>query len=203
VTHPDGRLQRLRPGIPHPDGVRMGWEVLVELSAALGHELALHGCPMVLDEIAREVPFYAGITHDEIGATGVRWQRRAAAAQLPKAPRPRPKAPKVTVAPQPRDSRLLLGTYRDLWADEVAERNPALRFLVPGQRLELSPADAERLGLGHGAEAELRSNGTSVRARVAVRTRMLPGTGFLVEGTAEENANLLAETEAVEVLPAE
>ena len=67
VTHPDGRLQRLRPAIPRPDRVRMGWEVLVELSAALGDELGLHTGPMVLAQIAREVPFYAGVTHEEIG----------------------------------------------------------------------------------------------------------------------------------------
>jgi NADH-quinone oxidoreductase subunit G len=203
VTHPDGRVQRLRPGIPHPGGVRMGWEVLVELSAALGHELGLDTGPMVLAQIAREVPFYAGLTHEEIGATGVRWQQRPAAADLPASPRSRPKAPKATVARQPRNSRLRLGTYRDLWAGEVAERNPALRFLVPDQRLELAPADAERLGLGHGTDAEVSSNGTSVRARVAVRSRMRPGTGFLIEGTAQDSANRLSELEIVEVAPAE
>jgi NADH-quinone oxidoreductase subunit G len=203
VTHPDGRLQRLRPAIPHPGEVRMGWEVLVELSAALGHELALDTGQLVLAEIAREVPFYAGITHEEIGGSGVRWQQRAAAGELPAAPPARPSAPKASAASQPRQSQLLLGTYRDLWADEVAERNPALRFLVPRQRLELAPADAERLGLGHGAEAEVSANGTSVRARVAVRSRMRPGSGFLVEGTAEDSANLLAEAELVEVTPAQ
>jgi NADH-quinone oxidoreductase subunit G len=199
VTHPDGRVQRLRPVVPHPGGVRMGWEVLVELSAALGHELGLDTGPMVLAQIAREVPFYAGLTHEEIGATGVRWQQRPAAAELPAPPRPRPKAPKATVARRPRDSRLRLGTYRDLWAGEVPERNPALGFLVPDQRLELAPADAERLGLGHGTEAEVSSNGTSVRARVAVRGRMRPGTGFLLEGTQNDSANRLSDTEIVEV----
>ncbi len=48
VTHPDGRLQRVRPSVPHPDKVRPGWQVLVELSAALGHELGLNTQPEVL-----------------------------------------------------------------------------------------------------------------------------------------------------------
>ena len=203
VTHPDGRLQRLRPGIPHPGEVRMGWEVLVELSAALGNELGLHTGPMVLDEIAREVPFYEGVTHEEIGGTGIRWQQRPAAAKLPAPPRKRPKAPQAKAARQPRESRLRLGTHRDLWAGEVTDRNQALRFLAPPQTLELAPADAERLGLGHGAEAEVSSNGTSVRARVAVRSRMRPGAGFLIQATAEDNANLLADAGVVEVHPAE
>ena len=65
-------------------------------------------------------------------------------------------------APRPRATGLRLGTYKDLWADYVAEENPALRFLVPGQTLELNPADAERLGVRHGRAGR-------GRARTAVR----------------------------------
>jgi NADH-quinone oxidoreductase subunit G len=197
VTHPDGRLQRLRPAIPRPGAVRMGWEVMVELSAALGDELGLDAGPMVLERIAGEVPFYAGITHEEIGGTGVRWQDRDAAANLP-TPGEAPQAARPAVSP-PADGRLRLGTYRDLWAGDVTELNPALRFLAPDQRLELAPADAERLGVRHGQPVEASSNGHSLRAHVAIRQRMRPGAGFLIEGTAENNPSLLAGAETVEV----
>jgi anaerobic selenocysteine-containing dehydrogenase len=98
------------------------------------------------------------------------------------------------------DGRLRLGTYRDLWAAEVTERAPALRFLLPSQTLELSLTDSERLGLAQGDEVNVRSNGHSVRARVAVRERMRPGAGFLIDGLAEQSANTLAEAETVEVV---
>ena len=52
--------------------------------------------------------------------------------------------------PRPRPDGLTLGTYRDLWASEVTVRNPALRFLMPEQRLELSAKDAKSLELGNG-----------------------------------------------------
>jgi NADH-quinone oxidoreductase subunit G len=201
VTHPDGRLQRLRPAVPHPGGVRMGWEVLVELSAALGDELGLDTGPMVLERLAAEVPFYAGITHEEIGGTGVRWQDRDAADNLP-APEGIPDAPPPAVTPGP-DGLLRLGTYRDLWAGQVTELNPALRFLAPSQTLELAPTDAERLGVEDGQTVEARSNGHSVQARVAIRQRIRPGAGFLIEGTAENNANLLGDVQEVEVSAAE
>ena len=32
VTHPDGRLQRVRPSVPHPGSVRPLWQALTELS---------------------------------------------------------------------------------------------------------------------------------------------------------------------------
>ena len=86
----------------------------------------------------------------------------------------------------------MLGTYRDLWANEVTERNPALRFLMPEQRLELAAADAEKLELENGAPVTVSVNGSSVEARVAIRERMRPGAAFLIEGTGEGNANVLA-----------
>jgi anaerobic selenocysteine-containing dehydrogenase len=60
-------------------------------------------------------------------------------------------------------------------------------------------ADAERLGLANGEEVAVRSNGTSLRARVALRERMRPGAAFLIEGTAEQNANLLNGARTVEI----
>ena len=92
-----------------------------------------------------------------------------------------------------------IGTYRDLWASEVADRSPALRFLAPEQTLDLAPADADRLGLAQGDEVDVRSNGTSLRARVMIRERVRPGSAFLIEGTTEANANALKPGDPVEV----
>ena len=59
---------------------------------------------------------------------------------------------------------LALGTYRDLWAGPITELNPPLKFLTPQQRLEISPADAERLDLKSGDMVRVGQNGTSVEA---------------------------------------
>jgi NADH-quinone oxidoreductase subunit G len=216
VTHPDGRLQRLRPGVPRPDGVRPIWQVLVELSALLDHETGLDSAPEVLAALAAAVPFYAGITPEEIGGRGVRWQERDAASAFTRADGARARdevpvhavEPAAPPAPEP-DGNVAegeasggvvqVGTYRDLWASEVADRSRALRFLAPRQTLELAPVDADRLGLAQGDEVDVRSNGTSLRARVMVRERIRPGAGFLIEGTAEANANALPTGQMVEV----
>jgi predicted molibdopterin-dependent oxidoreductase YjgC len=98
----------------------------------------------------------------------------------------------------------VLGTYRELWASEATERNPALRFLIPDQRLELAAGDAERLELASGDAVTVSVNGTSIEARVAIRERMRPGAAFLIEGTREHNANLLANgaPQRITILPA-
>ncbi|HEY6550231.1 MAG TPA: molybdopterin dinucleotide binding domain-containing protein, partial [Solirubrobacterales bacterium] len=96
-------------------------------------------------------------------------------------------------------SALRLGTYRDLWAGPITELNPPLRFLAPQQRVELSIPDADRLGLKSGDEVKVAQNGTSIRARVAIRERVSEGTCFLLEGTAESNANALLNGSPVSV----
>ena len=201
VTHPDGRLQRLRPTVPAPDGVRPGWEILAELAALLGDEIGIDSAPEALSALAADVGFYAGLTHEEIGGLGIRWQERDGAGAYPPAVGGGDRLPadRATGPEAARDGRLAIGAYRDLWAAEVTERSPALRFLVPSQTLELAPADAARLGVDEGEEVDVRSNGASVRARVAVRERMRDGAGFLIDGLAENGANVLAGARRVEV----
>jgi NADH-quinone oxidoreductase subunit G len=191
VTHPDGRLQRLRPGTPSPGSVRPIWEVLAELSALLGDETEIESAPDALGAIASEVPFYAGMTHEEIGGTGVRWQDREAAPRFPAPGGEDRRTPRLWSAPGERQT--VVGTYRDLWAAEVTDRSPALRFLAPKQAVELAPADAARLDLGSGDEVDVRSNGTSVRARISIHERVKPGTGFLIEGLGDGAGTLRGE----------
>jgi NADH-quinone oxidoreductase subunit G len=201
VTHPDGRLQRLRPNVMDPGEVRPGWEILCELATGLGHETGLNSVPDVVAAIAAEAPIYGGITGEEVGGRGVRWQDRPGAgaafdglsegARYVASPIDAPAPDTSTREVGSGGGQLLLGTYRDLWATPVTEQNPALRFLAPKQRLELALADAERLGIADGDTAIVSANGVAVTATVAVRERLGEGACFLVEGTAEHNANAL------------
>ncbi len=200
VTHPDGRLQRVRPGVPNPGRARPTWEVLVELSALLGEETGIDSVKEALEAIASEVPFYGGITEEEIGGLGVRWQDRDAAGAFPGEASRESAGGGSPASPAPANGGLRIGAYRDLWAAEVTDRSPALRFLAPKQTIELAPHDAERLGIGGGDEVDVRSNGTSVRARVVIRERVRPGSGFLIEGLGDLAATLVGED--VEVSPA-
>ena len=72
VTHPDGRLQRVRPSVPHPGAVRPLWQALLELSAALGDETGAGTASEVFDLLAAEIPSYNGLTIDDIGGLGIR-----------------------------------------------------------------------------------------------------------------------------------
>jgi NADH-quinone oxidoreductase subunit G len=219
VTHPDGRLQRVRPSAAHLGDIRPNWGVLAELSLVLGHDIGVTSQPSALSALTEAVPFYAGIDDSEIAGRGVRWQDRDAASSLPTAgedvgspserfarEEDRPsgdsnQAHQRRVASEeglPAAS-LSLGTYRDIWVGPITELNPPLKFLQPQQRVELSLADAERLGLKSGDEVDVSQNGTTVRAQVAVRERVQEGVCFLIEGTTEDNANGLLNGSPVSV----
>jgi NADH-quinone oxidoreductase subunit G len=104
----------------------------------------------------------------------------------------------TTPAPEA-NGRLRLGTFRSIWASPEVEVSPALKFLAARQRAELSPADAQRLGVSQGQRVEVGVDGHAVSAVVAVRSDMPAGTVFLEENVAQDGANILNGSELVEV----
>jgi NADH-quinone oxidoreductase subunit G len=211
VTHPDGRLQRVRPSAGRPGDIRPNWGILAELSLELGLDTGITSQPSAFQALTEAAPIYSGLTDAEIGGRGIRWQDRPAASLRPtvndqddagapserfavSAPAPSsdgPASPGRSPSEEgvPASSSFKLGTYRDLWAGAITELNPPLRFLAPQQRVELSVADAESLDLKIGDEVQVAQNSSSVRAKVDVKERIAEGTVFLIEGTKDANAN--------------
>ncbi len=199
VTHPDGRLQRLRPAIGHPGSVRSEWSILAELERAVSlrgsygppeeHTSPLTG-PMATQQLVESVPFYAGLTLEEIGGRGVRWQERAAAEAFPAGPGGPFDVGEPAAAPSP-NGVLRLGMFRSVWAAPEVEASPALRFLARHATLEVAPVDAERLGIENGDRITVTTDDRSVEARAALRGNAPAGTVFLDAGLPQGGAGEL------------
>jgi NADH-quinone oxidoreductase subunit G len=196
LTHPDGRLQRLRQAIGHPrgagdvpgSGVRPLWQVIGDVARAAGFpERAAIVGSQVSQRLFEAVPFYTGMTLDAIGGRGLRWQDEATY----DAPASEPAALSVPAGlPAKGDGELRLGTYRPLWAAKEVDLSPALHFIRAKQVVELSPSDAAARGVGEGDRVEV-GNGTRVPATARIRAAVPAGSVFLAEGLAEHNANVL------------
>ncbi len=212
LCHPDGRVQRLRPAIARGGSLRAGWSVLADLSRGLGNDLGVLTGPMASNQLIAAVPFYAGLTLEELAGQGVRWTEREQAIAWPPEPElPAPVAAEpgpvahAAIHPRaagaPRDAPLLLGTYRSVWAAPEVDASPALAFLSAQQQLEISPEDAQRCALREGdrvlvtARAAGANGGgdatAAVTATVKLRAAIPRGTVFLQEGIAHDSANLL------------
>jgi NADH-quinone oxidoreductase subunit G len=191
VTHPDGRVQRLRRAIGRQGDTRPEWSIYVDLGRAVGLTDMPLTASMVTAQIAAAVPFYAGLTPEEIGGTGVRWQDRDAASAYPSLAADTGDSGSYSSAATP-NGALRLGTFRSIWAAPEVEVSPALKFLVPKQRAELAPADARRLGVGHGERVVIGTDGASVEAIVHLRDAAPEGTVFVESGIPSDAANVLA-----------
>jgi NADH-quinone oxidoreductase subunit G len=178
------------------------WWQLEQILDRLGHGTGALTAPMVSEQIFKAVPFYDGLTLEEIGGRGIRWQERDAASKLQA-----PDLPTGRLADPPSaaeaNGSLRLGARPSLWTGYVARHAPVLGFLKPEQTVELSPADAQRIGVGTGTQVHVGVNGTRVKATAQVRASMPEGTAYLIEGTDDEPAGLLlnGEPQTVEVTP--
>jgi NADH-quinone oxidoreductase subunit G len=131
VVHPDGRLQRLRPAIAHPGSVRSEWQILTELGSRIGLDLDIPTASMASQRLFEAVPFYAGLTLEEIGGRGVRWSQRPAAASFPAGDA---STGDGEVVETPADALELAG-FRSVWDAPEVEFSPALSFLFPQREL--------------------------------------------------------------------
>ena len=190
IVHPDGRVQRLRPAIARPDAVRGEWSVLADLCRRLDHDPGVLTCPMTSETLFGAIPFYDGLSLDELGGRGARWPARPQATAWPEADLGPFGLEAPPHAPTP-NGALRLGTFRSIWASHEVELSPALKFLRAHQRAELSPLDAQRLGVSHGDRITVASNGSQVQAVATLRASVPEGTVFLEHGIGEDSASEL------------
>jgi NADH-quinone oxidoreductase subunit G len=165
----------VRQALGHAGQVRPGWQVLADLCERLGVGTGVLTAPMVTALVAEAVPFYSGLTLEQIGGLGLRWQERGAASSLPVA---RP-SDEPLAEPPALSGELCLAGAPTLWTGGGVRHSPSLSFLDASARAELSVDDASALGVASGDEVELTVGGESTLAIAAVRTGVPRGSVFL------------------------
>ena len=187
------RLQRVRQVI-QPIGESLpDWEIIVRLARAMGHgELFPYNSPQDVWEEVRSVwPAGAGISYERLEQGGLQWP-------CPTIDHPgtsilhtedfagarRAKLRRVRFSPtaeQPSDQfPLLLNTGRALYqfnAGTMSGRSQTAAFR-PTDLLEISPTDAERLGLDDGQQVRVVSGYGEITIGVHITTNLRPGELF-------------------------
>ena len=191
-TSTERRVQMVRKAINPPGEARVDWEIIAEISRRMGYPMNYASTAEIMSEIARLTPIYGGINHGRLTGAGLQWPCRDS--EHPGTPmlhigqftRGRGKFHALHDIPPTELPTiaypLLLTTGRILehfHTGSMSHRSRVLETLVPESRIELNPADTNRLGIEEGDMISLSSRRGEVQAKVKKTNRVSPGLAFM------------------------
>lgn len=188
-TNSERRVQRVRAALKAPGEARSHWWVMQELGKRLGVDLGFTSSQAVYEDMRRSSTSYTGITWDRISEKGLQW------------PCPGPEHPgtkfmhkdgkftrgkglfhhtvyRQQAEPPDHEYPLVLSTGRRLWHyhSGTQTRNcVGLEALFPEELMEVSPVDAENLGIKTGDKVKAISRRGEIRLTAWVTERSAPG----------------------------
>jgi predicted molibdopterin-dependent oxidoreductase YjgC len=195
VTSSERRVQRVRKALEQPGEARDDLLILAALARRLGHEWGEPKAEAVWDELRALSPMHAGMRYDRLEALGgIQWPcpdeehpgTLFLHGRLWEEPRGGPAAPFVPVEYEPPIDELTaeypirLTTGRCL--DSFNTGVQSGRYSAPirrGGRVELSPEDAEALGVGEGDRVRVTSRRGTVEGPVWIDPGLRPGLAFM------------------------
>lgn len=187
------RIQRIRKVLDPPGAARADWDIICALAARMGYRDAFsYSSPEAIwNEIRSLWPDAAGIQYDRLDQAGLQWPcpdtthpgtevlHQTAFGHGPKA---RLRRLSWHASPEIADSRfpLLMTTGRNLFQFNVGTmtRRTANQQLRPTDRLDISPADGEVLGLSEGESARIESRYGSAELPVHIDAGLPEGRVF-------------------------
>jgi formate dehydrogenase major subunit len=186
------RIQRVRAALRPAGASKPDWQILSEIARAMGGRgFAFAGPEDVWNEVRALCDGARGMTYERLEGSGLQWPcpdqahpgtpilHRDAFARGPHAPL-QPVEYRATSEVTDPGYPLTLMTGRSLYqfnAGTMTGRTPNQR-LRPSDVLEMSPADAERLGLREGQMVRITSRYGSAALPLSITTTLNPGQLF-------------------------
>jgi formate dehydrogenase alpha subunit len=209
-TNTERRVQLLNKAVEPPGEARADWEIVCDISTAMGYAMSYPNAAAIMEEIASLSPAYTGVRHERLTNGGLQWPvpdlshpgtRYLYAESFPS---PSGRA-SFTVLTQQRavetvsvNFPLLVDTGRLLEhydTGTMTRRSYGLDAMRPHGEIEINPEDARRSGLQTGDWARLTTRRGAVEARVSLSDRQPEGMVFYPFHFAEQSANLLVGAE--------
>ena len=207
-TNTERRIIRVRKVLEPIGDSRPDWWIIKELSKRLGYEMEYSHPSEIMEEIRKITPIYAGVTYERIEKKGLQWPVRSL--DHPGTPilhtngfnfpdgkgRIKPidySLPKEVEMPT-EEYPLMMTTGRMLYhfhTGTMTRRVKGINEIVGKAYVEISPQDAERLGIKNGDIVRVSSRRGSVLTYAVVTDKMQPGVVFMPFHFAEARANLL------------
>jgi formate dehydrogenase major subunit len=195
VTNSERRVQRVRRALSPPGEAREDLWIIFELARRLGHDWGEASAEKTWNEVRLLSPVHAGMTYqrlEELG--GIQWPcydethpgELFLHSRLWEDPMPGMRVPFVPVEHDPPVDRLdadfpiRLTTGRRL--DSYNTGVQSNRYTSPlrrGESLDISPEDAERLGIADGERVRVTSRRGAIEAPIRIDESLRPGLTFM------------------------
>lgn len=203
-TNTERRVQRVRKAVDPPGQARQDWEILCDLSTRMGLPMHYESPEAIMEEIRQVTPSYGGITYKRIERTGLQWPcptldhpgtqflhkdrfTRGRGLFSPVEFQPPPEVPDA-------EFPMYLSTGRILYhwhGGSMTRRSRGLVERASRCEVEISPEDAERIGLKDGSKVRVVSRRGQIEALARITEKAVEGTVFVPFHFAEAAANLL------------
>jgi predicted molibdopterin-dependent oxidoreductase YjgC len=204
-TNTDRRVLRVRKGIEPPGESRPLWWIANELGKRMGFDMGLTSARAAWEDMRALATSYAGITWERCDGNGIQWP--APTLDHPGTPflhkggnfvRGLGKFAPCEWLPQAEQADgeypLVLTTGRRLWhfhTGTMTRNSVGMEDLCPEELIEVSPADAQELGIRDGSFVDVSSRRGRVRARARVTDVVPRGTVFATFHFSEACGNVL------------
>lgn len=202
-TGSERRVQRLRRAIP-PLGGKTNWEILQELTQRFERPLHYRSAEEIFDEMASLTPYYQGMSYPRLDPEGLCW------------PCPDPQHPGTQYLHKDRFVRgkgrfhgieyrgaaevpdeafpfwLITGTmFNHYLTGTMTRRCPRLNTENAEAIVEMSPKDAEKLGIAQGDKIRASTRRGEITVKAILTDDMRPGCVFIPLHFLEQPANRL------------
>ncbi len=206
-TNTERRVQLIRPAVAPPGEARADWQIVCDISTAMGYPMSYESPAAIMEEIASLVPSYAGMLHERLGDGGLQWPcldtnhpgtRFLYAENFP-TPTGRATFSLVDQMDLGADVvddayPLNLNTGRLLehyHTGTMTRRSQGLDHMKPEGEVEVHPEDARRYNLGDGSRARIVTKRGAVEVKVRVTDKTPEGAIFYPFHFGEAPANRL------------
>ena len=206
-TNTERRIQRVRKALNPPGEAKEDSVIIRELSERLGYPMKYNFTEEVFQEIGSLWQAVAGITYGRIDKWGVQWPcptiDHPGTPFLFKGGFPRGKAAFTVVEYKPskelpdEEYPFVLSTGRHLFlyhTGTMIRKGDALSKVLPEAYVELSPDDANRLGVSNSQKVRVSSRRGSIEVKIQVSKRVGKGMVFIPFHYKEAAANVLTNT---------
>jgi formate dehydrogenase alpha subunit len=203
-TNTERRVQRVRKAVIPPSEARDDWQIMCDISTAMGYPMRYASAAEIMDEIAQVTPIYGGISYDRIESVGLQWpcpdKSHPGTRYLHKDRFTRGKGKFHTVSFQePAESPdeefpFVLSTGRLLYqfhTGTLTRKIPAINQVSPTGYVEVNCEDAEGLGIQDDDFVEVSTPRGKVVTKASVGSMVAKGWLFMPFHFAEGPANML------------